>query len=65
LEAFAVQRDDLVRTLRSLAVADWSRGATFTRTTRGREATILSYVRRIIEHEREHRDQIEAALRTP
>ena len=63
LEALAAQRDNLVRTLHSLSVADWSRGATFTRTTRGHEQTILSYVRRIVEHEREHLDQIEETLR--
>ena len=65
LEAYAAQRADLVRTLRSLAIGEWARGATFTGTTRGREATILGYVRRIVAHEREHLDQIEATLRAP
>ena len=65
LEGYAAQRDILVRTLRSLAIGDWARGATFMGTTRGREATILGYVRRIVAHEREHLDQIEAVLRTP
>jgi hypothetical protein len=64
LAAFTTQRDDLVRALRSLAAADWSRGATFTRTTRGREQTILSYVRRIVEHEQEHLTQIATTLTT-
>jgi hypothetical protein len=65
LAAFAAQREDLVRTLRALTVADWLRGATFTRTTRGREQTILSSARRIVAHEREHLDQVEATVRTP
>jgi hypothetical protein len=65
LEAYAAQRDDLVRSLRSLAIGDWARGATFTGTTRGRAATILGYVRRIVAHEREHLEQIEATLRAP
>ena len=46
-----------------IGLADWSRGATFSGTTRGREQTILSYARRIVEHEREHREQIEATVR--
>jgi uncharacterized damage-inducible protein DinB len=65
LQAFTSQRDDLVRALSALPRADWSRGATFTRTTRGREQTILSYVRRIVDHEREHCEQIAATLTTP
>lgn len=65
LLAYAAQREDLVRTLGALAPADWARGASFTATTRGREATILSSVRRIVTHEREHLDQIEAAIRAP
>jgi uncharacterized damage-inducible protein DinB len=62
LRAFASQRDDLVRTLRALPRAHWSRGATFTGTTRGREQTILSYARRIVDHERAHCEQIAAML---
>src|SRR3954462_12426492 len=65
LQAFVAQRAALVQALASLAVDDWSRGAPFTGTTRGREQTILSYVRRIVDHEREHREQIEAALTPP
>ena len=65
LQAYAAQRDDLVQRLRALDPADWWRGATFTGTTRGREQTILSYTRRIVEHEWEHRKQIEATLTTP
>ena len=62
LQAYTAQRAELVRTLTALAPADWSRGATFTGTTRGREQTILSYARRIVDHEQAHREQIEATL---
>jgi hypothetical protein len=65
LAHFAAQRDDLLRTLRSLDPADWARGATFSGTTRGREQTILDYVRRLLAHELEHCEQIEAALTQP
>jgi hypothetical protein len=63
LAAYAAQRADLERTLRSFPIGNWARGAAFTGTTRGREATILGDVRRLVTHEREHVDQIEATLR--
>lgn len=63
LEAFAQQRDELLKTLRALERDEWSRGATFTATTRGREQTILSYAQRIAQHENEHCEQIETRLR--
>jgi uncharacterized damage-inducible protein DinB len=65
LRAFTVQRGSLVRVLSALEPADWARGATFTGTTRGREQTILDYVRRLAAHELEHREQIEATLKQP
>src|SRR4051812_14325582 len=65
LQAFVAQRAALVQTLASLTIDDWSRGAACTGTTRGRAQTILSYVRRIVDHEREHRAQIEATLTLP
>jgi len=65
LQAFSAQRADLMRTLAALALAAWSRSATFKGATRGREATIASYVRRIVAHEQEHRAQLVATLRTP
>src|SRR5262245_55385701 len=37
LKAFAAQRRELLRILKSLAIKDWSRSATFTGTTKGRE----------------------------
>jgi hypothetical protein len=62
LQAFTQKRAELLQTLQVLKGADWSRGATFTATTRGREQTILSYVRRIVDHEGEHCEQLEALL---
>lgn len=62
LAAFAAQRDELLQTLRALDQAGWSRGATFTGTTRGREQTVLSYAHRIVDHEQAHRTQIEETL---
>jgi hypothetical protein len=63
LEAFARQRNELLKSLITLEIEDWSRGATFTATTRGREHTILSYVQRIIQHENEHCEQLDTMLK--
>ena len=62
LRAFTRQRMELVKTLKALKSADWSRGATFTATATGREQTILIYVRRIADHEHEHLEQLKALL---
>ena len=62
LHAFTSQRDDLLKLLTPLTLEDWSRGATFTGTTRGREQTVFSYARRIIDHETQHLDQLEQVL---
>jgi uncharacterized damage-inducible protein DinB len=62
LAEYRAQRDALAGTLGALAPGDWARGATFTGTVRGREQTVLSYVRRILAHELEHRQQIEATI---
>ena len=63
LQAFTKQRNDLVKSLKALAIQDWSRPATFTETTKGREQTVFSYARRIAEHDNEHCKQIEALLK--
>ena len=63
LKAFTDQRRELLRALKGLAIKDWSRSATFTATTRGREQTVFSYACRIAEHENKHCDQIEAVLK--
>lgn len=64
LKAFADQRRELLRALKDLRMADWSRSATFTATTKGREQTVFSYACRIAEHEKKHCDQIEAVLKS-
>jgi DinB family protein len=63
LKAFTDQRRELLRALKGLAIEDWSRSATFTATTKGREQTVFSYACRIAEHENKHCDQIEAVLK--
>ena len=63
LEAFTRQRNELLEALKALTNPDWSRGATFTGTTKGREQTVLSYAQRIAQHENEHCIQIEALLK--
>lgn len=62
LRSFVQQRSELIQLLTSLDNAAWSRGATFTGTTKGRDQTIYSYVQRIIGHEVEHLTQIETLL---
>lgn len=62
-EAFTKQRNELLKSLKSLKNKDWSRGATFTAITRGREQTVFSYANIIAQHEHEHCNQIEALLK--
>ena len=62
-QAFAKQRDDLLKLLTDLEIADWSRGATFTGTIKGREQTVFSYAQRIVDHEAQHLSQIEQVLK--
>ena len=65
LRDFARQRAELVKRLSSLALPDWSRGATFTGTTPGWTQTVLQVARGIVAHEQAHFDQIAAAAREP
>ncbi len=62
LRAFAEARSALLDTLRTLDTAGWSRRATVTGTTLGRDATVLLYARRIAEHEVHHLDQLRRTL---
>ncbi|MFN0181221.1 MAG: DinB family protein [Gemmatimonadales bacterium] len=64
LRVFANQRVTLVKALRGLDSIDWSRGATFTGTTLGREATVMGYARRIADHEAQHLGQIRRTIQT-
>ena len=63
-QAFAQQRTDLLTSLNALANQDWARAATFTGTVKGRSQTVFSYAQRIVEHERQHLDQVESVLKT-
>lgn len=63
LEAFSKQRNELLDALKPLKTSDWSRGATFRPTTRGKKPTILSYARRIARHENEHYAQLADLLK--
>src|SRR5262245_46019483 len=62
LEDLFQRRAGLVEALSALDARGWSRGATFTATTLGREATVLSYARRIADHEAQHMDQLHRTL---
>jgi hypothetical protein len=52
----------LIGTLSELKADEWSRRATFTATTLEREATVLSYARRIAEHEVRHLGQLRRTI---
>jgi hypothetical protein len=58
LKEFSKRRAGLIARLRELDARGWSRGATFTATTLGRDGTVLSYAKRIADHEAQHLDQI-------
>jgi uncharacterized damage-inducible protein DinB len=64
LLAFAQERQKLVKMLAELDETSWLRRGTFTGTSaRQRDQTVLSYSKRIVNHEQPHLDQIEALLR--
>lgn len=62
LHDFADERRALVKGLSALSPAAWGRGATFTGITLGRSSTVLSYARRIADHETHHLDQFRRTL---
>ena len=62
MHLFAEERTRLVSRLGALPPGDWQRGATFTGTTLGREATVRGYTSRIASHERGHLEQIRRTL---
>lgn len=64
LQEFTRERASLVKTLSVMDAAGWSRRATFTGTTSGRDATVLSYARRIVDHELIHLAQLRRTLGT-
>ncbi len=59
LHTYTQQRHELLAVLQPLPPDGWSRGAQFTGTVKGREATVLSYAHRIANHEAEHLAQLE------
>ncbi len=64
LEAFAQERQKLVKVLADLDEAGWVRRGTFTGVSaRQRDQTVVSYSDRIVNHEQPHLDQIESLLR--
>ena len=63
LRAFSKQRAELLSVLTPLDAAGWARPATFTGTTRGRAQTVMSYARRLADHEREHLEQLAVLLK--
>ncbi len=62
LRRFSEQRAALVARLGKLTSSGWTRGATFTGTTLGRNGTVLSYATRIADHEVRHLDQLRRTL---
>jgi hypothetical protein len=62
LRKFSQARAGLVETLGALDAVGWSRRATFTGTALGRDATVLSYAKRIVDHELGHLDQLRRTL---
>ena len=62
LRAFSQRRATLLETLSRLDATGWSRRATFTATTLGREATVLSYATRIADHELRHLGQLRRTI---
>jgi hypothetical protein len=63
LRAFSQRRATLLETLSRLDAIGWSRRATFTATTLGRDATVLGYATRIADHEVRHLGQLRRTIR--
>jgi hypothetical protein len=64
LDAFTVQRADLLAVLEPLAPEGWARAATVTGAGKVLERTVLFYAQWLAEHERPHLKQIERIART-
>ncbi|MCX6591848.1 MAG: DinB family protein [Acidobacteria bacterium] len=62
VRAFDQQRKDLLQTLRALPVEAWLRRAHVKAGTGVREETVLSYTKRLAEHELGHCQQIDRVL---
>jgi hypothetical protein len=64
LNAFTIQRADLLAVLDSLPIKAWSRAATVTMVGKVLERTMLSYAERLVVHEKPHVRQIERIVKT-
>ena len=64
LGTFTTQRADLLAVLSPLPIDAWSRTATVTTVGRVLEPTVLSYVQRLVVHERSHLKQIAGIVNT-
>ena len=64
LQAFAVQRAELLAVLRPLAPEAWSRTATAMTAGRPRQRTVYTYAQWLANHERPHIKQIERIVDT-
>jgi|SRR5215472_13658423 hypothetical protein len=60
--AYANQRKDLLKVLRTLSDDDWLRGASVKAAKKRREETVLSYAERMARHEAGHCEQVERIL---
>ena len=60
--AFNTQRQEMLKTLRALPAEGWSRRANVKAATKVREETVLSYARRLADHEFGHCEQIDRVL---
>lgn len=59
LQVFTLRRQALLITLRALSTADWRREARIEQKTH----TVYTHIRRMVQHENSHCEQIEAILR--
>jgi len=64
LQAFTMQRTDLLVVLKSLTPKDWSRSAKVTRAGRVLERTVLFYTQSLALHEQVHLEQISLVANT-
>jgi hypothetical protein len=60
--AFITHRQELLKILRALPAEDWSRRANVKTATKVREETVLSYARRLADHEFSHCEQVDRVM---
>jgi len=62
VDAFTAQRKELLKTLKGLSSAEWSRAARFKMGKKMREMTVFECASRMAEHESKHCEQIRRLL---